>query len=64
MSLAPVKFISMGPANIELAYIKLPTLICLKPAFSKRSLADLTAWKAMTSQQFLYQQHSRQHTRR
>lgn len=25
------------------------TLICLKPAFSSRSLADFTAWKASTS---------------
>jgi hypothetical protein len=25
------------------------TLICLNPAFSKRSLADLTAWKAGAS---------------
>jgi hypothetical protein len=38
-------------------YIEISTLICWKPAFSRRSLADFTAWKAIYSQYIIYRRH-------
>lgn len=56
---------SRFPTDIRISYSNstLHTLICLKPAFSSRSLADFTAWKAnMTVSERLQGHGSRQHT--